>query len=72
VGGTRDERQNGIRAEKAAKAIGGGAYIDPDKTANLVDLLTDVQHWAFREGLDYTAAQLLAVAGYSLERGRRG
>jgi len=52
--------ENTIRAKRAAQAIASVNTYDPDTRDGLVDLLTDLMHYADMIGLDFERAAAIA------------
>lgn len=59
------------RIARGEKALGG--YTDPDETANLTDLLSDLLHWCKRKGLSFEQALTTATTHFfdETDKGRR-
>lgn len=60
--------QNKTRAKRAASALASVKAYDPGTRDGLVDLLTDLMHYAEREGLDFEHAASIATSHYNAEK----
>lgn len=59
---------NRTRVKNAGDALKGYQRIEPDKEANLTDLLTDLRHYCDSQGLDFADADRRAYQHYLEEK----
>lgn len=59
--------ENVIRARRAELALSGVNAYDPGTREGLVDLLTDLMHYADRQSLDFADALRIATNHYDAE-----
>lgn len=61
------KKQNATRAKRAARALASVKAYAPGTRDGLVDLLTDLMHYADREGLDFEHAASIATTHHAAE-----